>query len=77
MLVEVTKVCRSWLEIDLVCRPGQIPYAEFMPGMTLVKQGFKKTVMPSVIKNSTSDECDPVPLHQFEGQGGHNRLGLL
>ena len=45
--------------------------------MTLVKQGFKETVMPSVIKNSTSDECDPIPLYQVEGQGGHNRLGLL
>ena len=43
----------------------------------MVKQGFKKTVMPSVIKNSTSDECDPVALYQVEGQGGHNRLGLL
>ena len=45
--------------------------------MTLVKQGFKETVMQSGFNNSTSFECDPIPLDLVVGYGGHNRLGLL
>ena len=77
MLVEIAEVVRPGLEIHFVCRPGEIPDAELMPGVALVQQGFKKPVVASVIENATSNQRDVITLFKIEREGGWHRLSLL